>query len=344
MNTHTRFLTIPLALAAILFAACDNALTAPYAPSSVTMAKTDVTASQSEATWFSGIDAQFQTSGQFQIEVVAADAGGEALLSTLRGVAGRWMRVLRNTELPDIQFNEGPKPDCVGLRLDRAARVVDDLAILASVRSMDGVGGLLAVSGPCWVHWESSLPYMGALILDRADVEELDAQDLRDLVAHEIGHVLGIGALWGNFGLLRNPSLSSPGVDTHFDGPLAIAAFNGAGGGGYLHSKVPVENSMGPGSADVHWRESVLGPELMTPVLLRGESRPLSAMTIQSLSDMGYTVDLGLAEEFTVPVAGGRSATNEGDHDRAISLAGDVQTGPLLALDPEGRVVRVLRN
>ena len=253
------------------------------------------------------------------------------------------MQVLRHTELPDMRFGEGPKPDCVGLRLDNSARVVDDLAILVSVRNMDGPGGMLALSGPCWVRWESSLPYLGGLILDRADVAELDARDLRDLIAHEIGHVLGIGVLWGNFGLLRNPSLFAPGADTHFTGALAIGAFDAAGGGGYPHGKVPVENYMGPGSADVHWRESVLATELMTPVLVRGESHPLSVVTIQSLSDLGYAVDLALADEYAVPAPGNGGGSNGGNHDLVLSLAGDAQTGPLLSVDPQGRIVEVPR-
>lgn len=344
MNTGTRFPTILPALATISLAACDNPLTTPYQPSDDAMAKADGTASQAETTWFSGIAAQFQTSGEYQIEVIPVDAGVEAIELELRAATARWMRILRDTELPDIALGEGPKPECIGLKLDSRSRVVDDLVILASVRSIDGLGGTMAVSGTCWVHWDSSLPYLGALILDRADVEQLDARDLKDLISHEIGHILGIGTLWSDFGLLRNPSRFAPGADTHFEGPLAIAAFDAAGGVGYLHGKVPVENLMGPGSADVHWRESVLGPELMTPILVPGKSNHLSTITIQSLSDMGYTVDLAQAEEFTVPRPSGGGGSNEGDDDQTLSLVGDVQRGPLLGLDPEGGAVRVLRR
>ena len=343
MKPNTRSLTTPLAMATISLAACDNPLTTPY-PSARTAPKPDATAGRTEAVGASATKAMSQASGSFQIEVIPADAGAEALLSTIRRAAGRWMRILRHTELPEVQFDEGSKRDCIGLRLDEGSRVVDDLAILVSVRNMDGLGGTLALSGPCWVHWESSLPYLGGLILDRADVAELDARGISDLVVHEIGHVLGIGSLWGNFGFLRNPSLFAPGADTHFEGNLAIAAFDNAGGAGYLHGKVPVENVMGAGSADVHWREGVLGSELMTPVLAPDESSPLSAITIQSLADMGYAVDLSQADEFTIPVGGGGGNNNEGQHHNALSLAHDVHAGPLLALNPEGRLVEVTRR
>lgn len=344
MKATTRSRIIHVTLATIWLAACENPFTVPSPPLGEPGAKSDATASSAESTESARASASSQGAGSYHIELIPADAGSETLMPTLQAAAGRWMQVLRNTELPDMRFGEGPKPDCIGLRLDNSARVVDDLAIQVAVRGMDGPGGMLAISGPCWVRWKSSLPYLGGLILDRADVAELDARDLRDLIAHEIGHVLGIGVLWGNFGLLRNPSVFAPGADTHFTGTLAIGAFNAAGGGGYPHGKVPVENRMDPGSADVHWRESVLATELMTPVLMRGENHPLSAITIQSLSDLGYAVDPALADEYTVPVPSQDQGPNEGNHDIALSLAGDAQTGPLRSVDPEGRVVEISRR
>ncbi len=101
--------------------------------------------------------------------------------------------------------------------------------------------------------------------------------ELLPVVMHEMGHVLGIGSIWGRKELLQNPSMpSNPGADTYFSGPRAIAAFDDAGGAtGYaLGSKVPVENNASAGSADSHWRESVMGPELMTPNLNSGRINP----------------------------------------------------------------------
>ena len=43
---------------------------------------------------------------------------------------------------------------------------------------------------------------------------------------HEIGHVLGFASeVWNEFGFYQNP----PDGDTHFSGPLTIAAFDEAG-------------------------------------------------------------------------------------------------------------------
>ena len=63
---------------------------------------------------------------------------------------------------------------------------------------------------------------------------------------------------------------------------------------------VPVENTGGPGNRDGHWRESVLGDELLTG-FLSGANRPISRMSVGALEDMGYEVDYEAADAFVLP-------------------------------------------
>ena len=69
--------------------------------------------------------------------------------------------------------------------------------------------------------------------------------------------------------------------------------------------KVPVENEKGGvGTRDGHWRQSVFGPhELMEGFASPGAAmrQPLSAITIQSLADLGYIVDVTQADAYTLP-------------------------------------------
>src|SRR5262249_44699867 len=121
-------------------------------------------------------------------------------------------------------------------------------------------------------------------------------------ITHELGHALGFGSMWASRGLLNNPSLPNQrGADTHFDGANAIAAFDAIGGDDYeAGAKVPVENREGgSGSRDSHWRQSVFLSELMSPILI-GNVNPLSRVTIASLADLGYQVDEGAADAFSV--------------------------------------------
>ena len=366
MNAPSNSLTMHLTrvgqglLAVIWLAACDDDVVAPRQASQVATTALEWTtppegrkrqspSDDGPATSFSlvqlpGTETLSLASGRFDIDVVMLDTGGQALRPAIRRAARRWTAVLGDTELPDVLIPSGPKPACLGAWVDNLTGVVDDLAILVSTTSIDGPGGTLALGGPCWVRWDSYLPYVGLLILDQADVDNLGEGEVTDLLVHEIGHILGIGALWDPFRLVRSPSLYSPGADTHFDGSSAVAAFDAAGGEDYGNGKVPVENLMGPGSSDMHWRESVLASELMTPVLGVGEANPLSAITIQSLMDLGYAVDADQADAFSLQGMGGGAVAGERYAGRVLDLNGDVLTGPVLAIDADGRVVRVLRN
>ena len=108
-------------------------------------------------------------------------------------------------------------------------------------------------------------------------------------------------------GLLNDPAAgadpNSPLPDTHFTGANAIAAFDAAGGTSYAGAKVPVENDDDFGGVDRHWRISVFGyGELMVGTFrLRGARLPMSAITVQSMADLGYSVNAGAADGYGLP-------------------------------------------
>ena len=77
----------------------------------------------------------------------------------------------------------------------------------------------------------------------------------------------------------------------------------------------------GSGSQDGHWRESVLDDELMTPRISDGVAQPLSAITIQSLADIGDRVDVTQADAYIVPDASTRLARATAGDSVPISCA-----------------------
>ena len=122
-----------------------------------------------------------------------------------------------------------------------------------------------------------------------------------DVVLHEIGHILGFGTIWDAQGLLLNASTDS----VRFSGAGAGQAFTDLGGVTFPGKPVPVENCVGivgcgAGTQDSHWRELVMGRELMTGYIGSSGSNPLSRITIQSLADIGYTVDITAADSYSV--------------------------------------------
>jgi len=225
-------------------------------------------------------------------------------------------------------------------------RLVDDVLILVTVQAIDGVGGVLAQSGPCFVRTGSRIPVLGLMKLDTADLDQLESNGkLSAVIVHEMGHVLGYGTIWTDLGLLADPSCSgnvcTAGHDPHFTGAQAIAAFNAVGGSSYNASaKVPVEDTNGPGTADSHWRETVFANELMTGFVELNGTNPLSRVTVASMADLGYTVNLAGADPYTLPVGAGLRAFTAGPR---LQLKNDLLHAPIHVVDAAGRVERVIQ-
>jgi hypothetical protein len=222
--------------------------------------------------------------------------------------------------------------------------LIDDVVIFVSIEDIDGPFNVLGSAGPCFIRDSNRLTTVGAMRFDVADLDRMALNDqLEDVIVHEMGHVLGIGTLWSTKGFLQNAAPAGqtpPGPDTHFNGELAIAAFNSAGGlNRTAGQKVPVENVGNGGSINGHWRESVMDRELMTPFI--DATNALSIISVQSLADLGYEVSNEAAEAYTVPnpnaVPGRVSPT-----DQKIPLIDDILWVPLRAVDEDGRVIRIL--
>ena len=219
---------------------------------------------------------------------------------------------------------------------------VDDLTVLASLQDIDGPGGVLGNAGPCIIR-SGSFPLVGIMRFDIADVATLESRSqFGAVILHEMGHVLGIGALWQTFGLLRLPSTATDTLDTHFVGERAIAAFDQIGGSTYTAGlKVPVENRGGPGTRNGHWREAVLRAELMTGFLSADVPNPLSVLSIASLIDLGYVASLEAADPFTFTASLQANASRSGTDGIGIHLGNDLYAGPVHSVGRDGRMVRI---
>jgi hypothetical protein len=252
--------------------------------------------------------------------------------AAFQNAAARWSSVI-TADLPDLEVGI-PSGHC-GAGSPILDQTIDDLMIFATVEPIDGPGDILGQAGWCYSR-DPGLPVLGLMSFDEADMNSLEASGgLNAVILHEMGHVIGIGTFWSTLGLLHNPSSNGNVQDTWFSGAQGIAGFNAIGGATYTGGqKVPVENTGGPGTFNGHWRESVLGRELMTGYLNSG-SNPLSQLTARSLIDLGYTVNVAAADAFSA------SLSMQGTSGTRLRLHNDIYTGPRYKIDRQGRRTRL---
>lgn len=229
--------------------------------------------------------------GGYQIDLVFTTSVTPTQQAAFQAAAARWESLITGdlTDIP-LNINAGSCGTTSAF-----SQTVDDLVIFIAVKAIDGPGSILGQAGPCLIRTVGMLPVAGLMSLDAADLAMMESNGtLADVITHEMGHVIGIGTMWGG------QLVGAGGADPYFPQPGAVAAFDAAGGGSYGGNKVPVENTGGPGTRDGHWRESVFNNELMTG-WINGSGNPLSAITAAALGDMGYVVDPGAADGYVLP-------------------------------------------
>jgi hypothetical protein len=215
--------------------------------------------------------------------------------------AARWQQII-TAALPAATYN---------------GTTTTGVIIDASGQAIDGAGGILGQAGPDRFRTGSSLPYHGVMQFDTADLAQLESSGgLIYTITHEMGHVLGIGTIWSTKGLLSGAGGSNP----IFTGAQATAQYNAIFG--TSATGVPVENTGGSGTRDSHWRESTFNNELMTGWLNSGVN-PLSRVTVASLADLGYTVNINAADGYTPPGGGGGGTGGSGGGGSALRAGRD---------------------
>ncbi len=265
--------------------------------------------------------------GGFSIRVSWVGAPDPRVAPLIDAVVARWARAITG-DLPNVTLDMGANDCWEGQPASR--ETVDDLLVYVRVIDVDGPGGTLARAGPCMVRSGRGLPLVGIVELDSADLNRGPAT-LHSVVTHEFGHVLGIGTLWEYKSLLHGKDTGDP----LFLGATARDAYAAMGGSGLA----PVENTGGAGTKHGHWRESTFRTELMTGWINAG-TNAMSTLTLASLRDLGYAVDMGAAEAYVLPAPSAASPRLEGVAGERLV---DELITPRFVVDVAGRSRRIGR-
>ncbi len=249
----------------------------------------------------------------------------------MRRAAARWEEVVVG-DLPDVPI-PGYRENCGHDNGRRLAGTVDDVVIEVYPNSKGFGDNPLA--GRCGERDGTGHAFHGGVWFADFFLRSTQLDAFYKAALHEIGHVLGFGGdAWDRIERSRGADRADP----YFPGPLAVKAFNDAGGLAYDGRRVPLH----VGSTS-HWRTSVLTGDVMTT----NGGRPLiSAVTVQALADIGLVVDLAKADPFTLPLASGPppegAAADRTPGEEAV-LAGCILRLPVTVVDENGRIVRVIR-
>ncbi|GEM46321.1 leishmanolysin-related zinc metalloendopeptidase [Deinococcus cellulosilyticus] len=220
---------------------------------------------------------------------ITLDFSGDTVLTdaqkaTIRQAADRWEQVITHG-LNDVQDGE---------------TLIDDLVI--SVRAYPfSSPGFLAQAGATHNRASNMLPFRGILEINQLNLEKMMTQNtLKNVVLHEMGHVLGFNTDWNSPFVAKmtyNWSWCGGATSIVFNGVRAMQEYQALGGSG----GVPVQQDGRPGTC-AHWQESSLGDDIMTTFLTG--SGPLSRITVATLGDIGYRVNVAAGDPLTLPGTG----------------------------------------
>jgi hypothetical protein len=273
----------------------------------------------------------FNESNDYNIEFEFDGNVSVTLQSKFYQAAERWEDIIAG-DLPDVYLPNG--------------QIVDDLLIRVSVGTTPS-GGVAEASLidirlggsnlPANRDFsQNGLPYLASILVDTSQV---NAIGIDNVLAHEVGHAIGFGALWSA------PWINSTGTLVHGVGdfqqdlfrqvpassssnPLFIGSnavreyislFNTVNFGVPLYDVTTAPPPYWDGSWGVHWRGSVFNDytsqdpygEIMTQDYpangINGRVVPylISRITVGAFDDLGYTVNYAAADGYEPPSIGG---------------------------------------
>ena len=293
------------------------------------------------------------------VELLYTIAPNPTLKVAAEAAATRWSAILNGTSFaPEtLDFNPATLPageqKCAGIQMVRVPkRIVKNVVILVELTDIPSpTPGLVTLgsAGPCYIRTPGNVTVFGGLRLNSTYlINNLTAAQREDVVLHEMGHVLGFGTLWDEpaINLLVNPIVTSGAATQPLPGFTGVAsrAMWTTMGGPASPASVPVEGCGSGGTVNGHWRESAFGDELMTGYISApgGGHNPLSKLTLTSMQDMGYSVDITQADFFTINVRACPAVAGAGVFNVGSVVIVDKNNVPTAAVETLTRATHIV--
>ena len=227
----------------------------------------------------------------FSIELKYEITPSAEIVSYFEAAKQKWMEIITTEKFGKRMSLNKYECGCNGIKWTCSRRSLSftGLLIYVKITDIDGVGSRAGQTAIC--RTLNNFVRIAMIQLDRADLIALqNVRMIMDVILHEMGHAVGLGGTWGRFNLVDE--------DGEYMGQFGNSGHKMLG----LSGNALVEQKGGAGSIRSHWRESVYGSELMTPILMFYERHPISILTIQALRDLGHDVNKSYVLEKYTPI------------------------------------------
>ncbi len=188
--------------------------------------------------------------------------------------------------------------------------------------------GSYAQAGPCDLR-PSYLPIYGGVAFNTIGLAELSDVDTLYTMMHEVIHVLGGGTLW-EASSRTLPDGTSDGKNlissAGYTAAGALKEYKNLGGAG---EAIPLDPDKG------HWLGSVFCTEIISGSPDAGVANPVSRVTLASLADLGYSVNLEAADPYKLC----KTTALTGSSNAALAGISKIQfeNGTMHVYDSNGR-------
>lgn len=179
-----------------------------------------------------------------------------------------------------------------------------------SFTAQDGTAdtGTLALSGPSLTldAADNIVITRGTATLNSRRFTEFNSNPLylRDIMIHEFAHVFGLGTLWEplEFSFTDGSKLAAgKNWINRTNATYRADSYAGWAYGDLLGTATPTAIPIEP-QIFFHWDETRFDTELMTPFAeTPGTPMPMSALTLGALRDLGWSVNFGAVQPYTLP-------------------------------------------
>jgi hypothetical protein len=198
-----------------------------------------------------------------------------------------------------------------------------DLTVTISGQSLVGQAGLadtstLALSGPTFGISASNdlVIRRGASTINARRFADFNSNPLylRNVMIHELAHVLGFGTAWEPVEFVDYDgtrfSMGKNWIDRN-SATYAAGSYAGYAYGDLLGETSAVAVPVEP-QVFAHWDETRYDTELMTPYAEgSGVATPLSILTLAALRDLGWSVNSGATDAYALPRTVAQQVTTE---------------------------------